>query len=609
METAIWYAALLIGAGLFLCGICCALRRKNAGRGQFAKAAAFEFAAIWVMYIPEELYNDIPGSLPLLKIVESILTALLRAMNVYSGNGYQRLAYLGHPVFSSVYSSVVTAANILLLLFVAGLILRFLDGPFQRLRLFFRKRRYTYIFPSCNEKTFAIAGSIEKENANILFACAAHDLGTEDRQRIDSIRGIYVEDTAENLLRLLRKKAAGIEIFLFGAEEEGNLAELEAICGALGEGDGAPTRIYVELSDTPWSLYDDFLKAHNSAEGDKLVINFVRTEENFAYNNLLKNSIFEHALPTEAPAVKEMRVLIVGMNERCLEMLKAVLHLGQMPGYRLTVMVIDDRAGRSVLREKLPEIYDECDREGDAIYRLLYRENIDFASDEFDRIIVEDYPDFTFAFVNAGDDLTNCSVAMRLNAFCRRNGRADDYRIQVSVKNRKLCRMWNPSLTRNLQFVGGTEDTYDYRFITMSDLEKGTVAIHKVRYPEGKPTWISYCNNEYNRHSTYARTLSFKYKVKLLHDLYGNDDCYGIPSTDTKWKIYEHMRWNVYTRTLGYVLADRALLDADGNLDNELRGAAKVHNDLVDYAMLSKAEQDKDALQLTPEIVAILKSI
>ena len=69
------------------------------------------------------------------------------------------------------------------------------------------------------------------------------------------------------------------------------------------------------------------------------------------------------------------------------------------------------------------------------------------------------------------------------------------------------------------------------------------------------------------------------------------------------------MRWNVYTRTLGYVLADRALLDADGNLDNELRGAAKVHNDLVDYAMLSKAEQDKDALQLTPEIVAILKSI
>ena len=162
METAIWYAALLIGAGLFLCGICYALRRKNAGRGQFAKAAAFEFAAIWVMYIPEELYNDIPGSLPLLKIVESILTALLRAMNVYSGNGYQRLAYLGHPVFSSVYSSVVTAANILLLLFVAGLILRFLDGPFQRLRLFFRKRRYTYIFPSCNEKTFAIAGSIEK---------------------------------------------------------------------------------------------------------------------------------------------------------------------------------------------------------------------------------------------------------------------------------------------------------------------------------------------------------------------------------------------------------------------------------------------------------------
>ena len=69
------------------------------------------------------------------------------------------------------------------------------------------------------------------------------------------------------------------------------------------------------------------------------------------------------------------------------------------------------------------------------------------------------------------------------------------------------------------------------------------------------------------------------------------------------------MRWNVYTRTMGYVLADPKLLAEDGSLDNRTRSIAMVHNDLVDFEELSKDEQEKDALKLTPEIVAILKSI
>ena len=140
----------------------------------------------------------------------------------------------------------------------------------------------------------------------------------------------------------------------------------------------------------------------------------------------------------------------------------------------------------------------------------------------------------------------------------------------------------------------------------MSAIEKATVAIHNVRYPNGVKPWYVYCNDEYNRHSVYARTLSFKHKVRIIDEYYNSD--YSVTRKDDEWKIYEHMRWNMYTRTMGYVLADEALLDEDGKLDKDLRLRAKVHSDLIPFEELSEENKMKDSLILTPEIVEILKN-
>ena len=98
------------------------------------------------------------------------------------------------------------------------------------------------------------------------------------------------------------------------------------------------------------------------------------------------------------------------MNERSFEMLKTVLHLGQMPGYRLTVMVLDELAGGDMIRKQLPEVYDECDSEGDAIYKLIYKENIDFSGNFIEKL-KDEYFDFTFAFVNTGKDFVKCKYS------------------------------------------------------------------------------------------------------------------------------------------------------------------------------------------------------
>ncbi|MCR4814156.1 MAG: hypothetical protein K5879_04940 [Lachnospiraceae bacterium] len=604
-----------MGTGFLFAGIVYLFRKKEIREEHFAKAAIFEFTAGFVMYIPQELFNDIPSSLPVLNVIESLLTALLRSISIYMGNGYERAAYVNHPVFTGFYATVMAVSHILLLLFIAGFVIRLFENPVQRFILSFRKRRYSYVFSGCNEKSLTIAESIyrsigSQKKVSIVFAVADAETGEETKQRIRSMKGVFTDIPVKRIVKRMSRKSKGVEVFLFGDSEEKNLVQLEQICDSLKTVPNCNIKIFVELIETPWNLYGEFIKELDSKFGEKLIINLVRTEENFVFNNLFDNSVFENAIPKEdavlGKTIREIKVLLIGMNERNLEMFRAVLHLGQMPGYRMNVMVIEDGAKQSILRERFPEIKEECNVEGDALYKIMYRENTDYRAEIFDEIIRKEYPDFTFAFVNAGDDILNANIAMRLNAICCRANRKDGYSIQANILNRGICKCWSRSLTENISFVGSIEETYNYDFITMSGIEKATVAIHYVRYPDGSKPWYVYCNDEYNRHSVYARTLSFKHKVRIIDEYYRSD--YSATSRDEVWKIYEHMRWNMYTRVMGYVRADEALLDEKGELDRKLRVTAKVHNCLVPFEELDEKEKKKDSLVLTQEVVGILKN-
>ncbi|MCR5734153.1 MAG: hypothetical protein K6G22_06055 [Lachnospiraceae bacterium] len=605
-----WVIFLIIGACVFFYGIIYVIK-KGLSKEVLAKASVIEFIANVFFFFPVELYNDVPKTPAFLHFLESLFTAILRTINIYFNANYERWDICESvPALSGIFRTFMVLANIILLIFVVGAIIQFFEGPVQMIRLFFLKDKNMYLFPDCNEKTVSIAKSLPKDNSQVVFFTREDELPTVFKEDIKSIEGICINSLITEELSKLTGKNRRIEIFLFADEEENNLSLLTDICGIYKDQPDIPVRIYVELSKTPWNLYDDFLLQHNSANGEKLVVNFLRTEENFAYNNLLKNSIFENAQTVtdkeSGEEYKKIGFVLAGMNERNLEMLKAVLHLSQMPGYKPFIFVLDEGHNWDRILKDIPEIHKD-DTIGDALYKINYFEDVDFETSKMEDYLDSYLPDFNFAFINAGDDLLNINLALRLKAYCIRNGRSPMPKIQVNVKDTRSSAYFNSNLTKDLFMVGDLNKTYDYGFITMSDIEKGTIAIHKVRYPEGDPTWISYCNSEYNRHSVYARTLSFKYKVDIIDKFYGGN--YSITSADRTWKLYEHMRWNVYTRTLGYVKADDSLLDENGNLSKDIRSTAKVHNDLILFDDLPKKEQEKDALTLTPEIVKILKSI
>ena len=639
VQRGIWCVVLILGILLSIHGWM-SIVKNHRREVHYAKAAVFEFLSCWILYIPHEFFNDLSDNpCVLLRICESVFTALLKSFNVYAGNGYERVEYIGHIYFSSIYNIVRVFANIALVLFIGGFILNFLNGPLQKIRFYSHKKYKTFVFSECNYKTLAIAQSIMQSSTlprkkKVVFACAGKSTPQDKKEEL--VDAVFLKENIDYVIQQLKKKSEGLEIFLFEAEEEDNLDQLEEVCSKLKNYEGCKIKLFLELMKTPWSLYDDVLSRYdlvkNPSEESKIIVNFVRSEENFIYNHLLEYSIFERTIKEAEKEV--IKILIVGeMNDRNLEFLKAVLHLGQMPGYVLKIYVIEAAKDRDRLYQVMPEVKDECNEIGNAIYSLHFWEGINYKSAIFDNIISEKIPDFTFAFVNIGDDLENVRLAMRINAFCYRKKRAlNSYTIQANVSRQEICNKWNPELLVGIEVIGDQEKIYDYNFITMSKIEEATKAIHDVRQENKKKedndhkiqTWEDYCNNEYNRHSVYARTLSFKYKIWLIdkeNKLDSSDDEYkkyeitgkDIPDENGKesniWKIYEHMRWNMYTRILGYSLTNGDLLDENGKLDKKVRNIAFVHNDLVTFYELADVEQKKDSLSLTPAIVDILKKI
>jgi len=618
-----WIVSLLLGTLLFVLGVVLFfIKKKNKTNTLFS--LLFEFAAYCILLYPT-IFQAVPQSRT--KGIESFFLSLLNTITQYMGNGYNRFenAEQLSPEFYSVYCILMVIVNILMLAFAADFILHLIDGPYQLLRVKMHAKKPIYLFSECNNKTLALAKSIYNSDYDVakINRCLIVFLFYDKQDilpytnELDSIEAVTINISIESLFKSLNGKSEKIEIYLFNNSEILNLKQMGDVCGI---GDiCSDTSVFVEVNRTHWSLYDDYIKSVTASE-KRLTVNLVRTEENFVYNLLLEKSIFDNTLSYDGAHL--INILIVGYNDRCIEFLKAVLHLGQMPGYELCVTLVEQEDHKNIIRHLFPELKERGDGYGDSIYSFNHVTKLEYNSSDFDDFINTVHREYTYIFVNTEDDLANIDIGVNINRLCLRAGRTHTRYVLVNLSDKNLLcdSKLNIDLTRDIDFVGDIESVYDYQFIKMSNIEKATQKIHDIRQTEKalinkehiRQPWKDYCNNEYNRHSVYARTLSFAYKVKIIgENSSGSEsgDIYSVTSTSNEWKVYEHMRWNMYMRTLGYVKAPEVLLNEDRTVDRGVRKVAHIHPCLVPYDNLSSEEQEKDSLKLTPEVVKVLKDL
>ncbi|MCR5323012.1 MAG: hypothetical protein K6E85_07060 [Lachnospiraceae bacterium] len=459
-----------------------------------------------------------------------------------------------------------------------------------------------YLFSACNAKTLAIADSTPAENSAVIFACSSDSLTAAEKAHLKPLNAKCVDMTISGIIWELPKNIAGIEIFLFENENE-NLLLLDEACTALAVYPLPNAKVYFEVNDTPIGAFDK-LTGQNGTEDQPLFVP-VRTEMNFAYDNLLKHSVFanaERGNPDKQDNLKHIKALIVGMNERNYEIFRTLLHLSQMPGYALKMMVIEDCDNWERIVAKIPEIYEMQKNKEDPI-DIHYYEDVDLDTEKFENYIEDCLPDFNYAFVNADDDLTNLNLGLRLKTFLIRNGRAGKADIQVNVLNRGIYLYWDRDLMNGIETVGSTDIVYNYRAVTIPDIEMLLAAIGET---EGGANIFGKdfsCLPEYNRISNLARLLSLRYKIRLIEECYDSD--YRLLTDSSLWKKYEHFRWEAFVRSLGYVRPDAALMGDISKIDAITRKTGKVHPSLTDFNKLSQEEQDKDGIELTEEVVKI----
>ena len=491
MESIIWHMALIIGSAVFLIGVIYLISRKKRTRTDYIKAVAIELLASWFLWLPHELYKEVTVDGRFLHILESVLTAVIRTFNVFSIEAYEKVIYPGSEELTSAFAIVRVLVSISVALFSFGWIMTFFDGPLQRIKLFFNRNEPTFVFPEFNEKTASIARSVDRDfgnKANIVFL-AHEEVPESSKSEIEEIGGMVMKTSLPLMIHNLVKHSGEINVYIFGRDDEDNLKQLE---DAFDEGMVDKCRkihFFVELTETPWALCDDYVSRKLGDHDADVVVNFVRTEENAVYHILWRHSFLKH-VHIERDGMKKAEVLIAGVNARSIEMIRTILPLTQMPGYSLSLTVLDEGENLAKLQAQMPSIvFNKPYRHwGDAVYSITYLENV--ALDEvLPDSVSEAISSFTYAYVNTGDDIRNVTLAIRLDHERQRAAVSEEadaavgYEIMVDASRIEEKMLKRDSL-RHILFSGNFEKVYSREFSSMSEFETASIAVHEQRQKE-----------------------------------------------------------------------------------------------------------------------------
>ena len=591
------------------------------------------FISAVILLLPfylEKLFED-KG---LLEYVKAIIISAIHSIKLFAfDTGYANCFESDiirnlEPTLRTLYSGFGALLYVWAPIMTMKIVISFFRDASAYLKYVFSFRKHTHVFSALNEKSFALAKSIDKKynmserNPNkykllrkeffVFCGVPAQDGKSELVERARELGAVcFAKDlNAINFLKSKRSKRE-LSFYLISEDEKDNVRHAES------------TMRSYDLPKVDLRVFSSDVRAELLlAVKDVKDIRVVRVNEarSLIYHHLDVHGhrLFEKARLGEN-GEKVISIVIVGLGKYGLEMAKALTWFCQMDGYRVKIKAFDkNKSARDSLSAMCPGLMDENVNgamiPGEAQYEIDVVGGVDINSKAFFEEL-EKLTDTTYVLVALGDDTENLRTATNIRSIFERIKCADpnfDPDIETIIYDSTVCELMSEKWQgeegagavgvknfRNqpyrIHMIGNLDQLYsvdtmlDSKLIGDAEAENEHYA--KCKYETEMKDLSSVPENEreakikeieerkeanlqafnkyeYNFSSSLARIIHRNLREKL-----------AIDNTEI-----EHRRWCAYMRTEGYQYSGSDKEESRNDL-------AKLHNDLIPFVSLDESNQ------------------
>ncbi len=448
-----------------------------------------------------------------------------------------------------------------------------------------------YIFSQLNEKSLALAKSLEKNTEKHRFFVFTDVFTNEDDKSYELVEqalelgAVCFKKDINSIDFSFHSKNSELNFFTISENHDDNVSHALKLVTKFKTRENTHLYVFSTEVEAEMLLAAAFNKQDDAER--RIKVRRVNEVQSLVFRTLFEQGfekIFESAIETDK-GYKEISIMLAGMGLHGTEMAKALSWFCQMDGYRLEINAFDMAPNAdSVFASTCPGLMDPAlnghyDIDGEQKCKITVHNNLDVKSIEFDNAVAG-LPRISYVFVALGDDGLNIETAVKLRGLFKKMG--TEPVIQAVVYDSDKCHALD-GITNfkgkpyNIDFIGDMETSYSEDVVLDSDVEDLALARH-LKWGKEDEFW----KYGYNYKSSVASAIHTEMKKKC-----GIPGVFKKPSDRTEEELWslrklEHCRWNAYMRSEGYVFAP------------ERDDMAKTHHCLVPFDMLPLKEQVKD---------------
>ncbi len=530
-------------------------------------------------------------------IFETVLIAIHNMIRLFiAGSEFDFITSNLVGVTTVIYKGYTTLFSILFVLapiLTFGFVLSFLKNISAYKRYITHYNSNVFIFSELNEKSLALAESLQKNNGKSRFFVFTDVFEREEERSYELIEkakelgAVCFKKDIVTINFSFHSKKSELNFFTIGEDQSENVSQALKIVDKLKYRDHTNLYVFSTQIESEMLLAGAF---NSSGDEIKIKVRRVNEVQSLIMRNLFENGyekIFKSAYD-DGSGVKKINACVIGMGQHGTEMTKALSWFCQMDGYLVEINSFDlDPSVREKFVSKCPELMEfsgRLDIANESKYTIHIHSGMDVDTAAFDKLI-QSLPGITYVFVALGNDGKNISTAVKLRSLFERMG--CDPEIQAVVYNidkvEALTGIANfKGQEYRIDFIGDMKSSYSEEVILGSDVEEEALKRH-LKWGKESEFW----QYNYNYKSSIASAIHRR--MKILCGMPGIEKDPENRSEEERWslRILEHRRWNAYMRSEGYVYS--------GSIEKESRNdLAKTHNCLVPFDMLSDQDKQKD---------------